>query len=189
MDFIIYAGTSFFPNDAAIVNRPVNLSIHENFFIDRGNDDLNDIRNDIALVKLSRPMIVSEQVKIILMTNISHHPEERFVVPIFEIINESLFRLRIIQQVAIHPDACHMNTFNSSTQICTKGINAPCDGDSGSGLVKLDNGRSLLAGLLSFGLVCEETSARNKQESRDIFVDVMAYRSWIETKITLLLNS
>lgn len=170
-------GVVTLPDEDVVISSPVHVFFHDDFYMDRKNHRLLAMRNDLAVIKLTQPIVLNERVNVINISNETYQPEDVFVVTTLS-QNNLLFKLMYVHQVSVHPTDCGVSFFNHSSEICTTGINSPCDGDSGSGLIK----KGSLIATLSYGINCDMS---DEYELRDIYSDVTKRVPWIQSIITL----
>uniref|UniRef100_A0A6A7G694 Chymotrypsin-like elastase family member 2A n=1 Tax=Hirondellea gigas TaxID=1518452 RepID=A0A6A7G694_9CRUS len=159
-------------------------------------DYLNFVRNDIALIELSREVDFTERVGPVCLAapgaKFGNQPAivTGFGITSVDLVTASYSHIAEVMQVA-HvtlvedwmcdaPYTTYGIPINLDRQICSKGLlQEACKGDSGGPVVVKDEdtGRYTQVGIVSFGIGCTDLLAPS------VNTRVSAYRTWIESVV------
>jgi len=204
----IAAGITANDPDASAFLKLSQIIVHEQFvpLTDKNTDDPNALSNDIALIRLAKPLTFSDKVKPIKISTTQFK-----VGTTFGVAGWGLYDLRKDHTVA--PTLLKTTVTAGATTKCTpispkyKNPNGPqictvdattssCMGDSGGPLYfRESNGDFTLAGLVSFGAQTRLSApVCGSEDTPSFYTNTNTYRDWIAKNMnvdvkTLLSNS
>ncbi|GAB1289777.1 Transmembrane protease serine 11G [Apodemus speciosus] len=161
------------------------IIVHENYAAHKHDDD-------IAVVKLSSPVLFSENVRRVCLPDATFQvlPKSKVFVTGWGALKANGPFPNVLQEVEIEiisNDVCNqVNVYGgaiSSGMICAGFLTGKldaCEGDSGGPLVISDNrNKWYLLGIVSWGIDC------GKENKPGIYTRVTHYRNWIKSKTNI----
>lgn len=161
------------------------LILHEEY-------TLQNVRNDIALIRLRSTIKDNENVGIVQLPSRADASvlldEKLAMISGFGRTSDTSGPSQFLKwvQTPIAPDSKCEKTFGKAnykeTNLCldTVGGRSSCQGDSGGGLTLEVNGRRILAGIVSYGAAISCTS-----DYPAVYTRVTSYLDWIQAKTSI----
>ncbi|CAF2818015.1 unnamed protein product [Rotaria sp. Silwood2] len=170
------------------INQPVyneQQIVAENIFMHEQYNTLTS-ENDIAIIRLSKPVTISDKINVICLPGPeAHNANETVWVAGWGTTTFQGQTSPVLKQASLHimPDRCGVifRNYDNGKQMCAGaygGGHDTCQGDSGGPLMYESNGKWFLNGVVSYGYEC----------ARDGFPGVYArvsyYLPWIRSKLS-----
>ncbi|KAI8868513.1 trypsin-like serine protease [Ramicandelaber brevisporus] len=169
---------------------------HENFVPanDSNQNDPNALVNDLAILKLAKPLTFSNSVQPVKIGTNPYKVGTKFTVAGWGVnninkpkqVSQSLLETTVTSGDVssckqVEPDYSGPN----GRQICTvDATDSSCSGDSGGPLFLQQNGVNVLAGLVSFGAQTSDSAPIcGSLDTLSYYTNVYYYRDWIAQKM------
>ncbi|CAF1367725.1 unnamed protein product [Rotaria sp. Silwood1] len=170
------------------INQPVyneQQIVAEQIFMHEQYDTLTS-ENDIAIIRLSKPVTISDKINVICLPGPeAHNANETVWVAGWGTTSFQGQTSPVLKQASLHvmPDRCGMifRTYDNRKQMCAGaygGGHDTCQGDSGGPLMYESNGQWFLNGVVSYGHEC----ARDGYPG--VYARVSYYLPWIRSKLS-----
>ncbi|CAF2109736.1 unnamed protein product [Rotaria magnacalcarata] len=162
------------------IYRARRISTHENFIS-------STFENDIAIIRLDRPVVVSDYASPICLPASNVAPGRKVTVAGWGTVSETArVHSNVLRQANINvlpTSNCRVYTdvhYDGSKQLCAAALDwskDTCAGDSGGPLMYQDNGVWSIGGITSYGYGC------SKRGFPGVYTRTVPYLSWIKTKM------
>jgi len=142
--------------------------------------------NDIAIIRLSKPVTISDKINVICLPGPeAHNTNETVWIAGWGTTSFQGEISPVLKQTSLHtmPDSCGkiFRSYNNQKQMCAGaygGGRDTCQGDSGGPLMYESNGQWFLNGVVSYGYEC----ARDGYPG--VYARVSYYLPWIRSKLS-----
>ncbi|CAF3491714.1 unnamed protein product [Rotaria sp. Silwood1] len=162
------------------IYRAKRVYVHENFIS-------STFENDIAIIRLDRPVPVTENTSPICLSSGNVTPGKKVIVAGWGTVAETArIHSNVLRQANINvlpPINCRVYTdihYDGSKQLCAAALDwskDTCAGDSGGPLMYQENGIWSIGGITSYGYGC------SKRGFPGVYTRTGPYSTWIKTKM------